>query len=171
MGDIKTITHHTMVTYKLPEPVEHIFKTFQKAGFEIYAVGGCVRDLLIGRPTKDWDFTTNATPPEILRLFPEGFYDNIFGTVGILQENGEIYEVTTYRTERGYSDRRHPDVVRWGESLEEDLARRDFIINAIALEKVNLFKGKPSFDLIDPFSGQKDIQDKIIRAVGDPEKR
>src|SRR3989304_528890 len=160
-----------MINYKLPEQVRKIFAIFQKAGFEIYAVGGCVRDLIMGRPTKDWDFTTNATPAEILQLFPDGFYGNIFGTVGIPQENGEIYEVTTYRTERGYSDRRHPDVVRWGESLEEDLARRDFIINAIALEKVNLFKGKPSLELIDPFSGQKDIRENTIRAVGKPGKR
>lgn len=151
-----------MENYTLPEPVKKIFAIFQKSGFEIYAVGGAVRDLIMGEATRNWDFTTNATPEEILKLFPDGFYDNIFGTVGIPQVNGEVYEITTYRTERDYSDRRHPDVVRWGESLEEDLARRDFTINAIA------FDGEK---IIDPFGGQKDIQDKIVRAVGDPEKR
>lgn len=163
------ITHHNMENYKLPEQVENIFKVFRQAKFEIYAVGGCVRDLLMGRPTKDWDFTTNAVPEEILKLFPDGFYDNKFGTVGIPQENGEIYEITTYRTERGYSDRRHPDVVRWGKTLEEDLARRDFTINSIALLRQPADQGKSLF--VDPFGGQKDIEDKLIRAVGEPEKR
>lgn len=165
-----------MENYKLPEQVENIFKIFQKAKFEIYAVGGCVRDLLMGQPTKDWDFTTNAIPEEILKLFPDGFYGNIFGTVGVPQKNGEIYEVTTYRTEHGYSDRRHPDVVRWGKTLEEDLARRDFTINAISLrpvypERSRGTQGKLSLELVDPFSGQKDIKNKLIRAVGEPEKR
>lgn len=151
-----------MATHKLPSEVEHIFKVFQKAGFEIYAVGGCVRDLIMGLPQKDWDFTTSAWPEEILKLFPDGFYDNAFGTVGVPQKNEEIYEITTFRTERGYSDRRHPDVVRWGQTLEEDLARRDFTINSVA------FDGQK---IIDPFNGQKDIDGKLIRAVGDPQKR
>ena len=151
-----------MSSYKLPEPAKNIFKSFQNAKFEIYAVGGAVRDLIMRRLTKDWDFTTNARPAEILKLYPKGFYDNTFGTVGIPQKNGEVYEVTTYRTERGYSDRRHPDVVQWGETLEEDLARRDFTVNAVA------FDGQ---HFVDPFGGQKDIQDKIIRAVEDPRKR
>lgn len=151
-----------METFQLPDTVVKVLKVLAKAGFEAYAVGGSVRDLIMGRPTRNWDFTTNATPQEILKIFPKGFYDNIFGTVGVPQENGEIYEITTYRTERGYSDRRHPDVVRWGKTLGEDLARRDFTINALA------FDGK---NLIDLFGGQKDIKDKIIRAVGDPDKR
>lgn len=158
-----------MTSYKLPESVANIFQVFHKAKFEIYAVGGAVRDLIMEKQTKDWDFTTNARPEEILKIFPDGFYNNVFGTVGIPQENGEVYEITTYRTERDYSDRRHPDVVCWGESLEEDLARRDFTVNAIALLRQPADQGKPLF--IDPFRGQKDIQDKVIRAVGDPEKR
>ena len=140
-------------------------KTFQDAGYEIYTVGGCVRDLIMNRPTKDWDFTTNAKPEEILRLFPDGFYNNIFGTVSLpqeKQEDQEIFEVTTYRTEHGYSDRRHPDKVYWGSSLKEDLARRDFTINAIA------YDGK---HIIDPFKGQEDITDGLLRAVGDPQRR
>lgn len=151
-----------MSTYELPESVENIFNVFRQAKFEIYAVGGAVRDLLMGKETKDWDFTTSATPEEILNLFPDGFYDNTFGTVGILQRDGVIYEITTYRTERNYSDRRHPDVVKWGQSLEEDLARRDFTINAIAFDGQNF---------VDPAWGQRDIQGRLIRAVGDPQKR
>lgn len=134
----------------------------KKAGFEVYVVGGCVRALIMDWPTKDWDFATNATPEQILEIFPNGFYDNIFGTVGVPQEDGAVYEITTYRTERGYSDRRHPDIIAWGKTLEEDLARRDFTINAIAFDGQNL---------IDPFNGQKDLIDKIVRAVGDPSER
>ncbi|MDP3998381.1 MAG: CCA tRNA nucleotidyltransferase [bacterium] len=170
------VVHHNMTTHKLPPEVEHIFRVFQKAEFEIYAVGGCVRDLITGRQVRDWDFTTNATPEEILNLFPGGFYDNLFGTVGIQQENGEIYEVTTYRTEGGYSDRRHPDVVKWGKTLEEDLARRDFTINAVALELATNDPASPAggqrpTTIIDHYGGQKDIGSKLIRAVGDPQER
>ncbi|MFH0864114.1 MAG: CCA tRNA nucleotidyltransferase [Candidatus Gottesmanbacteria bacterium] len=154
------------MAYKLPPQVLNIFKTFQKNNFEIYAVGGSVRDLLMGKPTKNWDFTTNSLPEQILTLFPDAFYDNTYGTVKIPQENNEIYEITTFRTERNYSDRRHPDQITWGKSLEEDLARRDFTINSICL---SLPKDAPVF--IDPFNGQNDIKNKIIRSVGDPEKR
>ncbi len=134
----------------------------EKAGFETYAVGGSVRDLLLGRPAKNWDFTTNATPQEILKIYPDGFYDNAFGTVGIAQENGEIYEITTFRTESNYQDHRHPTKVLWGQTLTEDLGRRDFTIGAIA------FDGK---NFIDPYNGQKDLKDKIIRTVGNPNQR
>jgi len=151
-----------MTKLKLPKNAQKIIDKLQKAGFEAWAVGGSVRDLLINRPTKNWDFTTNATPLQILKVFPNGFYDNRFGTVGLTQENGEIYEITTYRTEKGYFDRRHPDKVQWGESLKEDIARRDFTINAIA------FDGQK---MVDPFAGQKDLKKKIIKAVGDPNQR
>src|SRR3989344_7598622 len=97
----------------LTKKYQHIIDTLKQAGFEAYAVGGSVRDLLIGRSTKGWDFTTNATPEEILALFPDSFYDNQFGTVGIKIKEKEdvvdIYEVTTYRSEKGYKDHRHPD--------------------------------------------------------------
>ncbi len=154
------------MSYKLPPEVLKIFEVFQKKGFEIYAVGGSVRDLLIGKPTKNWDFTTNATPQEMLKLFPDAFYDNNFGTVGIPQENGEVFEITTFRTEKGYSDLRHPDQINWGKTLEEDLGRRDFTINSIALHYA---QSKPT--IIDPFGGQEDIKAKIIRAVGHPDQR
>ena len=113
------------------------------------------------KKTKGWDFTTNATPEDILKLFPDSFYDNQFGTVGIKMLD-DIYEITTYRSEKGYADHRHPDNITWGKTIEEDLSRRDFTINAIALN------GKT---IIDPYNGQKDIEAKIIRAVGDPNQR
>lgn len=157
---------------KLPQSAQAIIDSLKKAGFEAYAVGGAVRDLLMGRPTKSWDFTTNATPEEILKLFPDSFYDNQFGTVGVkiykstteLEEKQieEVYEITTYRSEQGYSDHRHPDQVTWGKTIEEDLSRRDFTINAIVLD------GKT---LIDLYDGQGDIKRKLIRAVGDPGAR
>ena len=145
----------------LPQQAQIIIDTLQKAGFEAYAVGGSVRDLLMDKKTKGWDFTTNATPEDILKLFPDSFYDNQFGTVGIKMLD-DIYEITTYRSEKGYADHRHPDNMTWGKTIEEDLSRRDFTINAIALN------GKT---IIDPYNGQKDLEAKIIRAVGDPNQR
>jgi tRNA nucleotidyltransferase (CCA-adding enzyme) len=145
----------------LPQSAKHIIDTLTKAGYQAYAVGGSVRDLLMNRPTHGWDFTTNAIPEEILKLFPDSFYDNQFGTVGIKFPE-DIYEITTYRSEKGYSDHRHPDKIQWGKSLEEDLSRRDFTINAIA------FDGKK---FIDPYHGQEDLTNKLIRAVGEPKKR
>lgn len=147
-----------------PPFVKKILEKFQDANFEIYVVGGAVRDLLMDKKVIDWDFTTNATPEQILELFPEGFYDNVFGTVGIADKSSpKPYEITTFRREMGYSDKRRPDYVEWGKTLEEDLARRDFTINAMALD--------PKLNLIDPFKGQEDLKNKIIRAVGDPVQR
>ena len=151
---------------QLPDFVLEILKKFQKTGVEIYIVGGSVRDIILGREIIDWDFTTNAPPEKILEIFPKGFYDNKFGTVGISHpSSSQPYEITTFRKEIGYTDRRHPDKVIWGKSLKEDLSRRDFTINAMALQ------GKPPFKIIDPFNGQKDLKEKLIRAVGDPNKR
>ena len=127
----------------LPAFVKEILNKFLKAGYEIYIVGGAVRDILMKKEVHDWDFTTNATPEIILGLFPDGFYDNLFGTVGITNPQDEkkkkpgikipVYEITTFRKEMGYSDKRHPDKVIWGKTLEEDLIRRDFTIDAMAL--------------------------------------
>lgn len=166
---------------QIPNYIFDVNKTLRDAGFDVYLVGGCVRNLLMGRKVKDWDFTTNATPKEILRLFPNGFYDNVFGTVGIpVEKDGEkeVIEITTFRTEHGYTDRRRPDKVEWGKTIEEDLTRRDFTINAIALElrtKNSRLDSAKRVELkttiIDPYNGQHDIQEKIIRAVGDPSKR
>ncbi|HRN70028.1 MAG TPA: HD domain-containing protein [Candidatus Woesebacteria bacterium] len=150
---------------KLPEYIQNFMKTFETAGFKMYVVGGTVRGLLMNRKIEDWDFTTNAKPEEIMELFPHSFYENTFGTVGIPEEiNGkpQVFEVTTFRKESGYSNTRHPDKVEWASNVEEDLARRDFTMNAIA------YDGK---EYVDPYGGQKDIDTKLIRAVGDPDIR
>ena len=153
---------------KLPKEAQDVIDTFHTHDYEAYAVGGSVRDLLIGRQTHGWDFTTNATPEEILKLFPDSFYDNQFGTVGLKLrgQDGEtvtdIFEVTTYRSEQGYEDHRHPDNITWGKTLQEDLARRDFTINSIACDGTTI---------IDPYEGQKDLQAKLIQTVGDPNER
>ncbi len=157
--------------FSIPEEVLTIVSKVKNQGFDIYIIGGAVRDILMGRFVKDWDFTTNATPEKIQEIFDNTFYDNAFGTVGIPAKDPELkpFEITTYRTEFGYSDARRPDSVEWGKNLEEDLSRRDFTINAIALEVI---KSKPlETNLIDPFNGQKDIQEKLIRAVRDPNER
>lgn len=154
--------------FDLPKFVLEILQKFEKADFEIYIVGGAVRDLLTKRPVDDWDFTTNATPKEIQKLLPESFYSNVFGTVGIKYKEFENpLEITTFRIEHGYSDKRRPDKVKWGKSLKEDVKRRDFTINALAIKRLE--KGR--YELIDNFNGQKDLNKKIIRAVGDPRER
>ena len=163
----------------LPPFVQEILKKFLEVGHEIYIVGGAVRDLTMDKEIKDWDFATNAIPEIILGLFPNGFYDNTFGTVGIVNPKDEknkkpgikipVYEITTFRTEHGYSDSRHPDKVSWGKTIEEDLIRRDFTINAMALKPSSPLS--PSFNLIDPHHGQEDIKKKIVRAVGNPQQR
>lgn len=164
--------------------VKKIINTFEKKGYEIYIVGGVVRDLLIGRTRVDWDFTTNATPETIQALFPKSYYDNKFGTVGVVDPKEEkkkayygkppVYEITTFRKEIGYTDRRHPDKVIWGKTLKDDLIRRDFTINAMALSgvKEQTLKDKVwNFQLVDPHHGQKDIKARLVRAVGNPEER
>ncbi len=161
---------------KIPEYVSRVTQTLEKAGFEVFLVGGCVRDLIMGREPKDWDITTNAIPEEIIPLFEKTVYENTFGTVGVVfedvsHETGDesvphethIIEVTPYRIEAKYSDFRHPDEVKFSKNIEDDLKRRDFTINALALNN----KGH----LIDLFGGVKDIKDKVIRAVGDARER
>jgi putative nucleotidyltransferase with HDIG domain len=160
---------------QLPKFVTEIIEKFQAKGFEIYVVGGAVRDLLTGRPVDDWDLTTNATPEEILKILPNGFYDNVFGTVGLsVPESENPLEITTFRKEYGYSDVRRPDKVEWGKSLDEDLSRRDFTINALAL-KCQMPTAKTVIhvkcQIIDLYGGQKDLKAKIIRAVGDANTR
>lgn len=166
----------------LPPFVEKIITTFLKAGKEIYIAGGAVRDLIMKREVNDWDFTTDAAPEVILGLFPDGFYDNKFGTVGVVNPKEKkkknqygkpiIYEITTFRKEIGYTDKRHPDKVVWGKTIEEDLIRRDFTINAMALKPIyDLRFTIYDFKLIDPHGGQKDLKRKLIRAVGNPNER
>ena len=154
----------------IPESILATYKALEKTGFEVYFVGGSVRNMLLKRAIKDWDLTTNATPENLTKIFKNSFYDNDFGTVGIPVKIGKkdhIVESTTYRTEHGYKDKRHPEKVSWGKTIEEDLARRDFTINAIAF-KIN---DKNYYELIDPYDGQKDLAKKTIRAVGDANLR
>lgn len=156
------------MTYRIPAEIEEVSAALKKAGFEAYFVGGCVRDLIVGREPKDWDITTNATPEQIQAVFPDSFYENDYGTVGVKtgsdDERLAVVEVTPYRIESGYSDKRRPDSVVFGTSLLEDLGRRDFTINAIAYDNT-------TGELVDPYDGQKDIKDKLIRAVGEPGDR
>ena len=154
---------------KPPQAVLDFMATFKKNNYQIYLVGGAVRDLLLGKTPTNFDFTTNATPEEILKLFPDGYYNNKFGTVGISfskikdqKSNTFLFEITPFRKESDYSDFRHPEKIEWAKTLEEDLARRDFTINAMA------FDGK---NLIDPYCGQNDLKKKLIVAVGDPDAR
>ncbi len=168
---------NVMVNVKIPQEVVAVAKKLSQAGFSAYLVGGCVRDLLLEAiygesvEPKDWDLTTDAKPEEIQRVFPESVYENQFGTVGVKTESEnqklKIVEITTFRIEGKYSDKRHPDEIKFAKTVEEDLSRRDFTVNALALSVVEGMAG----EIIDPFLGQKDLQDKILRAVGEPEKR
>lgn len=154
---------------KIPKEVINIYQKLKSAGFEVYFVGGCVRSLLLNISVKDWDLTTNAKPEEIQKVFHNSFYDNKFGTVGVpcvIQGEKKVVEITTYRTEKSTTPTHHPESVEWGKTLDEDLSRRDFTINAIALNLVN-----DKQELVDPFEGEKDLKDKKIKAVGDPNQR
>jgi tRNA nucleotidyltransferase/poly(A) polymerase len=153
----------------IPESVSRVTRIIQEAGFDAYIVGGCVRDAIRSIKPKDWDITTNAKPNDIISLFPHTFYDNNFGTVGIVNEDEKdetlkIIEVTTYRTDGEYSNSRHPDNISFSEKLEDDLKRRDFTVNAIAINPQN-------GEVIDLFSGIMDLKNGIIRAVGDANTR
>jgi len=190
---------------KIPKSIIEIIQKLEAAGFEAFVVGGCVRDLLLEEDLrrasrsesdlrrfsrsvgpKDWDATTNAKPEEVMKIFPDSFYENDFGTVGIKSEIG-VVEVTTFRIESKYSDKRRPDKVKFAKTLEEDLSRRDFTINALALRIANQSPTFPllerssrnssksdfsrEYEIIDLFGGQDDLKKKIIRAVGDPDER
>ncbi len=156
---------------KIPKEVSYITDTLEKAGFEAYLVGGCVRDLLMDTEPKDWDITTNAKPDQIIKLFEKTVYENEFGTVMVIQEDvsQETYrqiEVTPYRIEAKYSDFRHPDEIKFSDKLEDDLKRRDFTVNAMAYRNA-----KDNSSLIDMFGGLKDIKDKMLKAVDNPDDR
>ncbi|MEI7452113.1 MAG: HD domain-containing protein [Candidatus Falkowbacteria bacterium] len=150
---------------KAPQFVLETLSKLEESGFEAYIVGGCVRDLLMERMPKDWDITTNARPEQVLTVFAKAKYENDFGTVllPLGDADNNVLEITTYRSEAGYADRRHPDQINFEDDIEEDLHRRDFTINAMA---VNL-----KDELVDLFGGYKDIRLKIIRAVGEPTER
>ncbi len=164
---------------KIPKEVQLIIKKLNENGFKAYIVGGCVRDFLREAKPEDWDVATNAKPEEIQKIFPKSFYSNQFFTVTVLigSENSRLkeIEITTYRKEAKYTDKRHPDSVEFAKTIEEDLARRDFTVNAMALEiqnaKIKNQNENVKFKTIDLFGGQNDLKNKIIRAVGDPEER
>lgn len=173
------------------EVAKRIVEALGEAGYEAWIVGGAVRDTLLGRATKDWDVTTSATPTQVLPLFANSFYDNNYGTVMVAgkhlkdqfglddssAEDEAIFDITTYRTEHGYSDKRRPDSVSWGKSIDEDLARRDLTINAIAIRPSNQQAvnskqvGDGGIEIVDPFGGQHDLKNGVIRAVGEPKAR
>jgi len=146
---------------KLPKEITELLDVFKKNKYQIFIVGGAVRNLLLNKEITNWDFTTNATPEQIQKLFPDAFYNNIYGTVSVPQ-NKIIYEITPFRKESGYSDMRHPEKVEWAKTIDEDLSRRDFTINAIAYDGKNI---------TDPYDGQKDLTNKLIKAVGNPDTR
>ena len=153
----------------IPLEVKKVSDALETAGYEAYLVGGCVRDLVVGKVPKDWDITTNAHPDQIQTLFPESFCNNDYGTVGVKnEETGDVrlkvVEVTPYRSEGTYSDARRPDNVTFGVSLAEDLARRDFTINAIA------YRIKTD-ETVDLYEGIDDIRKKRIKTVGNPHDR
>ncbi len=173
----------------IDDKIKNILDKIEKAGFEVAAVGGAVRNILLKKPVDGWDLTTDATPEELLKIFPEAHYTNRFGTVLVPIDKNEIVEVTTYRTEGGYSDSRHPDKVAWGKTLEEDLSRRDFTINAIAIpasvilgtsitrtpesikEKGSSGQARMTNGVVDPYNGQADLKNRVIRAVGNANER
>ena len=156
----------------VPKEVKFVISELKNKGFEAYIVGGCVRDFLRGTEPQDWDVATNAKPAEIGKIFLRSYADNKFGTVTVLigSEDPKLkeIEITPYRIESKYTDKRHPDEVKWAKTIKEDLARRDFTVNAIA---INLQLTTYNLQLIDPFNGQQDLKNKIIRAVGNPEDR
>jgi len=167
----KSANQFEVAPEQLPQPVLVVAETLERAGFEAYLVGGCVRDMALGGVPKDWDFTTNAKPEEIQALYQtdETFCNNAYGTIGIkndvtTDETLKVIEVTPYRSESGYSDRRRPDTVTFGVSLAEDVKRRDFTVNALAWRPA-------TGEFVDNFNGLDDLAKKRLKAVGDPSER
>ncbi|MFH0791827.1 MAG: HD domain-containing protein [bacterium] len=164
---------------EIPQAIKQVIADIENGGFEAYLVGGCVRDFLLDKKPADWDIATNASPQDIEKVIQptgrETFYENDFWTVGVVcpelageNDSNNIVEITTYRAETTYSDKRHPDKVTSAKNLEEDLSRRDFTINAMALK---LDKTDDKLSIVDLYRGKEDLRDKIIRAVGNPEDR
>ena len=162
----------------IPKEVWEASQTLKKAGFEAYLIGGCVRDIILGITPKDWDITTNAKPEDVIKIFPKTFYENTYGTVGVVNENTtdevvKVIEITPYRLEAEYSDSRRPDAVTFSDKLDDDLHRRDFTINAIALNiteegsKEGFYKG----NIEDYYGGQDDLNKKVLKTVGNPHER
>jgi poly(A) polymerase/tRNA nucleotidyltransferase (CCA-adding enzyme) len=155
---------------KFPEEIKKIVTTLESNGYEAYPVGGCVRDMLMGKKPADFDIATDAKPEDVKNIFKKSFSDNNLGTVtvftGAKEKILKEVQITTYRTEGVYKDKRRPDKVNFVKDIKEDLKRRDFTVNAMAIK----LKGD-SFEIIDLFNGKKDLEKKVIRAVGDAKER
>ena len=154
-----------MIKIKIPSYCQKLIDSLNNCGFEGFLVGGCVRDALLGEKPNDYDITTNATPDEMLKVFKD--YTVIktglkHGTLTVVVE-GKNIEVTTFRVDGEYSDNRRPDSVEFTKNIEDDLSRRDFTVNAMAYNDQNGF--------VDVFGGMKDLENKIIKCVGNPDKR
>jgi putative nucleotidyltransferase with HDIG domain len=151
---------------EIPADVLGLIEVLRGAGHSAYVVGGSLRDVLLGRPPADWDMTTDARPERIVALFPGAVYENRFGTVAV-RRDAETFEITTFRSDHDYADFRRPHRVEFGETIEVDLARRDFTVNALA------WGGRPDepLGLVDPYGGRADLEGRLLRAVGDPEAR
>lgn len=148
---------------QIPKQVERILLQLEEHGYEAYAVGGCVRDMLLGREPEDWDITTSARPEEVRQVFARTIDTGLqHGTVTVVLDRTG-YEITTYRIDGEYEDGRHPKEVAFTRDLKEDLKRRDFTINAMALSR--------SGELVDPFGGREDLKAGVVRCVGDPSER
>lgn len=147
----------------LPPHVLSLARLFAEKGFKLYPVGGCVRDSLLRKEVTDWDFTTNATPEQMMSFMPLAKYENDFGTVLVPGDFG-VMEITPFRTESMYENNRHPSSIEWATSLEEDVQRRDFTMNALAYDM-------QTQSILDHVQGHTDIQHKVIRTVGDPHAR
>ncbi len=154
-----------------PKYIKEIISALTNHGYESYLVGGCCRDILMNKKPKDWDIATNALPNEIQKIFPDSMYLNKFGTVVLKPDsvNTEKIEITTYRSDSAYSDNRHPDEVKFVTSINEDLSRRDFTINSMAISSKDLIVSK--ITIIDTFNGQNDLKNSVIRAINDPYER
>ncbi len=155
---------------RLPPDVADLLSSLEAAGCDAFVVGGSIRDMLLERDPLDWDLTTDADPDRLGALFPGSRYENRYGTVTVTR-GGREYEITTYRTERGYADHRRPAHVAFGVTLEEDLARRDFTVNAMAFGRGGADPAGAPRRLVDPHGGRTDLEAGTIRAVGDPDAR
>ena len=160
------LSDEAAVAGAIPPPVHELMGALWSAGQAAYVVGGSLRDALLGRVPYDWDLATDARPDQILKVFPDAVYENAFGTVAV-RHRDQFYEITTFRTDHDYTDFRRPHRVEFGDSIEVDLARRDFTANAVAWGAAT---GTPP-TLVDPHDGRRDIADRTIRAVGDPKAR
>jgi len=156
----------TTVDEAIPAATRELLETLWAAGHPAYVVGGSLRDVLLGRRPADWDLASDALPERVVELFPGSLYENRFGTVAV-RHGGEVFEVTTFRSDHDYADFRRPHRVEFGDTIELDLARRDLTVNAMA------WGARPGERpaLVDPYAGVRDLRERRLRAVGDPDKR